>query len=642
MRDEDGDLLAGRYRLVEQIGAGGMGRVWRGHDETLERDVAIKEILFPPGIEPAQRDVLTQRAMREARSAARLNHPGIVTVHDVIDSGTAPVIVMEYVRGRSLAQVIAEEGRLDPLRVAAIGAMMLEALQEAHAAEIIHRDLKPANVLLAGKRTVITDFGIASLAGDATLTASGMLIGTPSYMAPEQARGKRITPACDLWSLGATLYAAVEGRAPYSGTDVIAVLSALLSDEPEPPHHAGPLAPLLAGLLRKDPAERFTAEEAARSLAGATGEISLPPASAVRHEPTLADPDRTVAVVRDEPPGTVVDPAPPAVRRRLPGRRAIVVGGLGTLALIAAGVTLLPRGMDPEPGRWVRGKPLLAPGFEGRPVAFSPDGGTLALPDGAHRVQLWDVAKGAVTTTLTGHTDRVLALAFAPDRSTLATVSEDSSVRLWEVGTNKSTTPLTELNGVERTAVFSADCKTLATAGSGGVMIWDVTEGKNTFTLWDGSTFVYDMSFSSDGHALATTWSLEAAPAVRLWDVTSGTETLDLTGDNSPAVTVAFSPDGTSLATGSTDGSVRLWEVSTGKNTATLGSHGRSVNDVAFSPDGTTLASAGADGTVRLWDIATGRSAAVLRGPARTVVFARDGRTLAAGMGGEVRLWRAT
>ncbi|MEV6866080.1 serine/threonine-protein kinase [Streptosporangium subroseum] len=215
MSEADGELIGGRYRLIEPVGVGGMGRVWRGRDELLDREVAVKEILFPQGMDAVEWEVFGKRAMREARSAARLNHPGIVTVHDVITRDGAPVIVMEFVRGLSLDQRIKRQGRLAPVQVARIGAMMVEALGEAHAAGIVHRDLKPANVLLPGNRVVITDFGIAGLAGDATLTTSGVLIGTPAFMAPEQVHGLPVTAACDLWSLGATLYAAAHQVYPH-------------------------------------------------------------------------------------------------------------------------------------------------------------------------------------------------------------------------------------------------------------------------------------------------------------------------------------------------------------------------------------------------------------------------------------------
>ncbi|MCO5989385.1 protein kinase [Actinoallomurus spadix] len=265
-----------------------MGTVWRAHDDLLARDVAVKEVLFPPGLSDDERKVMYERTLREARSAARLNHPGIVTVHDVVEEDGRPCIVMEFVQARSLQEVIDEEGRLPPAQVAEIGAQVLAALRTAHAAGITHRDVKPANVLLAGAadepisrstRVVITDFGIATMEGDSTLTQTGLIMGSPAYIAPERARGDKASPASDLWSLGATLYAAVEGRSPHHRSEAMAALASVLSEEAPPPRHAGPLAPVLMGLLDKDPARRLTADQTAEGLTRAAHGTSPLPTS---------------------------------------------------------------------------------------------------------------------------------------------------------------------------------------------------------------------------------------------------------------------------------------------------------------------------------------------------------------------------
>ncbi|TDC02792.1 serine/threonine-protein kinase, partial [Actinomadura bangladeshensis] len=255
--------LAGRYRLVQRLGEGGMGVVWRARDELIGRDVAVKELLLPDHLSAEQRDQAAQRALREARAAALLQHRSIVTVHDVVVDEGRPCIVMDLLPGRSLDAVLAGDGPLPPDRVARIGLEILGALRAAHAQGVLHRDVKPANIFLREDgAAVLTDFGIAALEGEATLTRPGSLIGSPSYMAPERARHDTGGPASDLWSLGATLYALTEGRSPFARSTVMGTLGAVLTDEPDPPRAAGQLAPLLGRLLVKDPEARLSAEEA--------------------------------------------------------------------------------------------------------------------------------------------------------------------------------------------------------------------------------------------------------------------------------------------------------------------------------------------------------------------------------------------
>ena len=275
----DGRLIAGRYRLAAVIGQGSMGRVWRAGDELLGRDVAIKEVLLPPGLSEAEKDSLCQRMLREARSAARLSHPAVATVHDVAEDLGRPWIVMELVQGRSLDHVIAEDGPLPPGAVAQIGRQLLAALAAAHAAGVLHRDVKPGNVLLTRDgRAVLTDFGIATIADDPSLTETGMVAGTPAFCAPERIRGELATPAADLWSLGATLYAAVEGRGPYEHHGgATATIAAIVTDDPRPPAAAGPLAAPITAFLSRDPAARPSVAAATRMLENAAaGQAETP------------------------------------------------------------------------------------------------------------------------------------------------------------------------------------------------------------------------------------------------------------------------------------------------------------------------------------------------------------------------------
>lgn len=266
-------LGGGRYVLREPpIGAGGMGTVWRAYDTVLHRDVAVKELRIPPGLRAEEHEKLLSRAMREARAAAGLDHPGIVTIHDVVDEDGRPWIVMRLLSGPALDIAVQNGGPLSPGRVAELGLRLLDALAAAHANGVLHRDVKPQNVMLAGDGGwLLTDFGIASVAGATrTLTATGLVTGTLGYVAPERLSGAEPGPAADLWSLGATLYFAVEGRPAYDHDDLPAMIAAVLTRDPAPPRLAGPLAPVIAGLLERDPGRRMDARTAREWLLAAT------------------------------------------------------------------------------------------------------------------------------------------------------------------------------------------------------------------------------------------------------------------------------------------------------------------------------------------------------------------------------------
>ncbi|MFI8322489.1 serine/threonine-protein kinase [Streptomyces sp. NPDC085529] len=262
-----GLLLAGRYRLGESIGRGGMGKVWRAHDEVLHRVVAVKELTAGRFVAEADRLVLHARTQKEARAAARITHPGVVTVHDVLEHDDRPWIVMQFVDGPSLADAVKEAGTIAPREAARVGLHVVGALRAAHAAGVLHRDVKPGNVLLARDgRVLITDFGIAAIEGDSTITRTGELVGSIDYLAPERVRGGDPGPASDLWSLGATLYTAVEGTSPFRRTSPISTMQAVVGEEPPYPAKAGPLASVIVALLRKDPEQRPHADEAERML----------------------------------------------------------------------------------------------------------------------------------------------------------------------------------------------------------------------------------------------------------------------------------------------------------------------------------------------------------------------------------------
>ncbi|MGO3326009.1 protein kinase domain-containing protein [Gordonia sp. (in: high G+C Gram-positive bacteria)] len=261
-------LVAGRYRLVRQIGRGGMGAVWLARDTLLDRDVAVKQVLSTAGMSEEESLTNRQRAMREGRLAARLSHRNAIGMHDVALDGEDPWLVMEYLPSHSVADVLRDNNTIAPIEAAQIAAQVADAIAEAHASGIIHRDIKPANILIANTgRSVglvkITDFGISRAKDDVSLTQTGIVTGTPAYFAPEVARGDEPGEASDVYSLGATLYTMVEGRPPYGDADnYIATLHRAASAQIDPPRRAGALEPVMLQLLEPAPAARPTMSEA--------------------------------------------------------------------------------------------------------------------------------------------------------------------------------------------------------------------------------------------------------------------------------------------------------------------------------------------------------------------------------------------
>ena len=323
-------LLDGRYRLVERIGSGGMGTVWRARDELVEREVAVRQPRLPGDPEDEEHRRAAHRLYHEARAAARVDHPAAVSIHDVVveEEDGLPWIVMELVRGESLHQAL-RRGPLPPPEAARIGLAVLGALRAAHAVGIVHRDVKPANVLLGPQhRVVLSDFGIAHVQGEESLMATGHFVGSLEYVAPERMSGTGAGPPSDLWSLGVLLYTTVEGGPPFRRTTPETTLAAILAADPPEPERAGPLRPLIAGLLAKDPEQRPDAEEAARLLESVAGER--------RPDPEAVGADKDVRDIEPNPqppthPNPAPDPAPdpqPPPRHRPLARTAIALLGV--------------------------------------------------------------------------------------------------------------------------------------------------------------------------------------------------------------------------------------------------------------------------------------------------------------------------
>jgi hypothetical protein len=310
-----GRRVANRYELEEELGHGGMGVVWRATDTLLSRQVALKEVDLPRGVDAAEREGMRARVSREARAAARLSHPGVVTVYDIAHDGGQDFIVMELVSAPTLEELVRTGGPLAPERAARLGLGLLDALEAAHRAGIVHRDLKPRNVMVRPDGAPkLTDFGIASVQGDPRLTATGLVVGSPAYMAPEQVEAQPVSPATDLWALGATLWFAVEGRPPFGGGE-FQTLSAIVNGQPRRPERLGPLTPVLARLLVKDPAARATPVELRPLLRQvAAGSIGGGPSASSRGSGTAGD--ATVVGKRGEIASGDTPPVPGRVRRR--------------------------------------------------------------------------------------------------------------------------------------------------------------------------------------------------------------------------------------------------------------------------------------------------------------------------------------
>ncbi|ARQ68995.1 protein kinase domain-containing protein [Streptomyces marincola] len=354
-------LLNGRYRLGSVVGRGGMGTVWHATDEVLGRAVAVKELRLPPGVDDAERKRMITRTLREAKAIATIRSRGVVTIYDVVDEGSRPWIVMELIEGRSLADIIKNDGPMSPRRAAGIGLAVLDVLRAAHAAGILHRDVKPSNVLIANEdnRVVLTDFGIAKVEGDPSITSTGMLVGAPSYISPERARGRPPGPPADMWSLGGLLYCCVEGRPPYDEGGAIATLAAVMHDPVPEPRSAGPLTEVINRLLDKSPERRLDEPGARRMLTEAraaaedsTLAVGAPPEAA----PTPVAPPPAVA----SPAGAAAAGAAGAAARPAPGpaggeptgpvpvraggedrrRRVLIAVGVGVVLLALIGVLL--------------------------------------------------------------------------------------------------------------------------------------------------------------------------------------------------------------------------------------------------------------------------------------------------------------
>jgi serine/threonine protein kinase len=612
-------LVARRYRLVRELGRGGMSTVWLAADELLGRMVAIKELR--PGSGLTDEDVQThqRRALQEARSAARIQHPNAVTLYEVIPAiaATDPVyLVMEFVEGQTLGALIERDGPLPAWRVAGYGLQVLDALAAAHALGIVHRDVKPENIMITPEgHAKLSDFGIAHTVGDPRLTKVGFVMGTQAYIAPELFNAAPITPAADLWSLGATLYHAAAGQGPFNRDSSGATLRAILFDEVPVPRCDPILAAAITGLLRRDPRERVTIDEARASLRQVAGgrPASEPASGLVRAGPAaglqpgadtgqvaggwpvsesasplpLPDPAADLqpgwdASTRLHSPAGLQIPPPRQTltrkhqRRGLPGSHRVAIAAAAVLLLAGGVVGGILATRSPSAGDGQTSPKHPAPTVRARhSTAATPSPDSLTTPP-APTV----FSSGILTlqTTITVPTDAGQHhIAYSPDSAMLVTYGSGSGsdAMLWNATTGALIASLPFGTGVTD-AAFSPNSQTVAVAEHNGtVALWNIADHNVTYTLTDTS-IATGVAFSPDGNTLA----VADGSGIRLLDLaTRRGITLTVPGQAAGLQTVMFTPSGLTLAAASiTTGYVYLWHVSTG---ALIGAIAPPANDPA-------------------------------------------------------------
>jgi WD40 repeat protein len=686
------------YELLGELGRGGMGVVYKARHLGLNRLVALKMILAGGHAGEADR----ARFRAEAESAARLQHPNVVQVYDVGEAAGLPFLALELVEGGGLDRKLAGTP-LPPGEAAALVETLAGAVAAAHAAGLVHRDLKPANVLLAADGTPkVSDFGLAKRLDVPGTTASGAVMGTPSYMAPEQAGGKGVGPAADVYALGAVLYECLTGRPPFKAATLMDTLVQVAGEEPVPPRRLNARVPadletVCLKCLRKEPGRRYAsaaaladdlrrfregrpvvarpvgrAERAAKwarrnptvatllaavvlAVAGGVAGIYLKYRDAREQEALARQQEaqakeqaevarqQTAIATRNEREAREQFANSSVLLAQAAWERHDAAGALAQLERVPA---------DPPLRRWEwhylrrRCEGILSLRGHKHPVlsvACSLDGTRLATGGADGTAHIWDARTGLLLHTLTGHSGEIRGVTFSPDGTCLATAGWDKTARLWDARTGKQLRVFAgHMNWVLGVA-FTPDGTRLATAGGDQTArVWGARTGQPLGTLTGHAATVTGVAYSPDSTRLATvSWDGTA----RIWDAPTGKPLLVLRGHTHWVVSVAFSPDGERLATASHDETARVWDARAGKQLCTLTGHTFPVSGVAFSPDGERLATASYDGTARVWGARTGNPYRVLAGhpaPVQGVAYTPDGARLAtAGADGTARLWDA-
>jgi WD40 repeat protein len=652
---EPGELgRLGPYRIVKVLGIGGMGVVFHAQDSDLQRAVAVKAMLPQQSASPAAR----KRFLREARAAAALKHDHIVTIYHVGEDRSTPFLAMEFLEGESLDHRLHREPCLPLDQVLHIGAQIARALDAAHARQLIHRDIKPGNVFLEsvvggaapgakdlpatdhGPRTrdfrvKILDFGLARTGGDPVLlTQEGAIVGTPAYMAPEQASGQPVDHRCDLFSLGCVLYRMCTGVLPFKRPDTVSTLVAIATEQPSSPREHNPavpaaLADLIMHLLAKKPEQRPPS-------AGAVAEA-------------------LEAIARNEPPTLTWAPERRGPKVRLPWRLRWI-HGLAAAAVLGAILIYLAvfHHSPPETGKDTDVDPgtkhsLLE--WEADPhyvhaIAVLPDGRHAVAAGGSGEIRLWDLEKGAAIGSFQGHESWVSSLALSPDGRYLLSGSNDRTVRLWDVASRKQIRRFLGHTDTVWSVAFAPNGRRVVSGGADRTArVWDSWTGVELLRFTKHASNVWCVGVAPDGkrvlsssggsfNAVEGGWIKGDDNIICLWELDTGRELHRLTGHTNWVIHAAFSPDGDQVLSASGDRSVRLWDARDGRELGRLEGHTDGVHHVAFSTDGRRALSTSHDRSVRVWDVSSRRELRRLDGHSKVVYtasFVADGRRALSG-----------
>jgi WD40 repeat protein len=628
--------ISARYEAVTEVGHGGMGTVYRARDRETKEGVALK--ILRPEIASDEREM--DRFKNEVRLAHQITHKNVCRIHEFNRVDGIAYISMEFVDGENLREIIDRFGSLSVRKCTQIAQQICAGLREAHAQGIVHRDLKPENVMLDRTGQVkVMDFGIARSI-DARSGTTGLIVGTPAYMAPEQAQGRAVDPRSDIYSLGLIVYEMLSGRPAFSGDTPVAVALKQVHERPTPLHELDPTIPedieiVILKCLEKDPGKRFQSVE---ELQAALGRVQRPL-------------DRYLTRARQE--SNILGRV-----RLLHVPPRLFTTGYGFAGGLALGIALLwaftlwnrsgasrnEGSVNSEISSPKSAERTPAPSWHEdvvTSVAFSPDGRLLATASEDKTVKLWQAGTWRNVQTIIGHTRAVSTVAFSPDGRWLASGSVDKTIRIWDVPNGNHPRLLDAKQRVSLLA-FNSDGSRLASGGGsdGKITVWDLRTGRKLLAFVADNGSVGGLAFSPDGRLLATGGEDEV---VKVWKAFTGAPQLIAKNRHSDEINaLGFSRDGRWIASASYDKTIKLWDKDTGEELRTLMGHEDSVNDVAFSPTADLLASASADRTVRIWDLLTGETTRVLKGSedsVASIAFSPDGHLLACAVGKTVEIW---